>query len=58
MKSVFLSFIAVTIISLASWGFLSYGTTRGYIEYLASWEYRRLHPELIASPDIIKLFDM
>ncbi len=58
MKSLFLSFIAVTIISIASWGFLSYGTTRGYVEYLAEWDYRRLHPELIASPDIIKLFDM
>ncbi len=58
MKSVLFSLIIVITLSLAWWGFLSYGTTRGYSEYIAWWEYRRLHPELIASPSIIKLFDM
>ena len=58
MKSLFLLFFAIIIASFASWGFLSYGTTRGYAEYQTGWEYRRLHPELIASSTIIKLFDM
>lgn len=58
MKSLLLSSLALIIVSLASWGFLSYGTTRGYSEYQSGWEYRRLHPDMITSPAIVKLFDM
>jgi hypothetical protein len=58
MRKILISILIFSVVSLASWGFLSYGTTRGYSEYLAGWEYRRLHPELIASPEIVKMFDM
>jgi hypothetical protein len=50
--------LTITTISLASWGFLSYGTGQWYSEYVAAWEYRRLHPELIPDPTIVQLFDM
>ena len=40
------------------WGFFLFGTGKWYIQYLSSGEYRRLHPELIPSPTIVKLFDM
>jgi hypothetical protein len=40
------------------WGFLSFGTGTGFENYQKQWEYRRAHPELIPSPDLIRIFDM
>ncbi len=54
----YIIFVVISIIVLSGWGFLSYGTWPGYQSYLDNWEYRRLHPELIPAPDMIRLFDM
>jgi hypothetical protein len=54
----YIIFVVISVIALSGWGFLSYGIGPGYQSYLDNWEYRRLHPELIPAPDMIRLFDM
>ncbi|MBX9808938.1 hypothetical protein K2X92_00930 [Candidatus Gracilibacteria bacterium] len=40
------------------WGFLTFGTGIGFKQYIQEAEYRRLHPEFLPSPIIVKTFDM
>lgn len=58
MQKILISSLIFTIIALSSWGALLFGTGRWYTEYLADWEYRRLHPELIPPVTIVRAFDM
>ncbi len=58
MKRFLFSFLLSLSILGISWGFLSFGTGKWYQEYLGEWEYRRLHPELLPSPMIIRTFSM
>jgi hypothetical protein len=37
---------------------LYFGTGIGFGNYQEQWEYRRAHPELIPSPDLVRIFDM
>ena len=56
-RYLFLIFIFPTLL-IISWCFLTFWTGKWYNEYLSWWEYRRLHPELIPSPIVVKAFDM
>lgn len=58
MKKILISIAILLSLIFSSWGFLYFGTGIWYKDYVKWWEYRRLHPDLVPSPILIKAFDM
>jgi hypothetical protein len=58
IKKILIPILALVLLVLLWWGFLSFGIGKWYTEYTSEWEYRRLHPEFIPSPILVKTFDM
>lgn len=58
MKKIFISALVFILLYLIWWGFLNFGTGKWYTEYIAEWEYRRLHPEFLPPTILVKAFDM
>lgn len=58
MKKYLSRIFIISWIGISCLGFLQFGTTIGFEKYLQESEYRRLHPEFLPSPILVKAFDM